>query len=801
MYTKEEVRKTTLKYFDNDDLATNVWVTKYALKDSNGNFLEKTPSEMHARLSKEFARIEEKFGGERSLSEKKINNLLKDFKYIVPQGSPMYGIGNNHVNISLSNCVVVEPPKDNISSIIDSGKNLANLMKRRCGVGIDVSELRPEHAPVNNSAGTTTGAWSFADFYSYVCRMIGQNGRRGALMITMDVRHPDIERFITMKHDLTKVTGANVSVKISDDFMQAVETDEEFTLSFPIGSSNPTFKRAIRAKKIWNMIVESATKTAEPGILMWDNIVKNLPAHEYKEFKTVCTNPCSELPLSAYDSCRLISINLKNFVKNPFKKEASFDFKKFKNVVSAGMRLSDDLVELEIEKLQKILNVCDTEDEKVLWGRLLKACKNGRRTGLGTHGLAEAIACMGFAYDSDEALVIVDMIYDTLKVSAYTESVELAKERGAFPVFDWETEQNNAYIQKLPKILRDKISRFGRRNISLLTNAPTGSVSILSKTSSGIEPVFRNTYKRRRKLNHDEQSVKADFVDGMGDRWAEHDVFHHNVQEYLKLMSTKKVPSFFVESNSIDWQKRVKFQALIQQHIDHAISSTINLPKGTAPSVVGELYTEGWRLGLKGITVYVDGSRSGVLIDKKDERTEFKYQNAFQRPDELDCEIHRPTIKGERWTIMVGLMEGKPYEVIGGLSNLVEIPKKYDTGKIIKRHYKTKESEYDLYFGDGGVLKNVVKIFDNPNHAVHTRMLSLGLRHGAKPSFLVEQLLKDPDSDFQGFSKVLARTLKKYIQDGTKCSGDKHCPSCENEQLVYQDGCVFCSGCGWTKCS
>jgi len=800
MFGKEEAMQETVEYFGGDDLAANVWVTKYALKDKSGNLLEKSPNMMHERLASEFARIEEKFGGKRKLQKEEIYKLLDKFKYVVPQGSPMVGIGNDHINISLSNCVVIAPPTDSVSSIVESGKELANLMKRRCGVGIDISELRPENAAVNNSAGTSTGAWSFADFYSYVCRMIGQNGRRGALMITMDVRHPDIERFVTMKHDLTKVTGANVSVKISNDFMKAVENDEEFALKFPVDAESPSFTRMVSAKKLWETIVSSATETAEPGILMWDNITDNLPAHEYDEFKTVCVNPCAELSLSAYDSCRLISVNLKNFVKNKFQKNAKFDFDLFADVVAKATRLSDDLVELEMEKLQRIIGVCDTESEKSLWGKLLTACEKGRRTGLGTHGLADAMACLSLAYDSTEAQEVINLIYQTLKVSAYSESVELAKERGAFPVFDWGKEENNAFIKRLPKGLQKQIAQFGRRNVSLLTNAPTGSVSILSQTSSGIEPVFRNSYVRRRKLNHNEEGVTPDFVDQLGDKWLEYKIWHHNVAEWYAATKTDTdtpVPAFFTTSDQIEWERRVDVQSVIQKHIDHAISSTINLPKDTPSEIVGRLYRRGWKLGLKGITVYVDGSRSGVLVTKE---PELKYHDAPRRPKQLTCDIHHPTIKGEKWTILVGLLEGRPYEVIGGLSNFIEIPKKYTSGELVKRSYKTKENEYDLQFGEDGLIRNVVKAFDNPNHSVHTRMVSLSLRHGAHPSFLVEQLQRDPDSDFQSFSKVLARTLKKYIEDGTKCTGEKSCPSCEGESLVYQDGCVTCSDCGWTKC-
>ena len=442
MFNEAEVREATLEYFGGDELATNVFMTKYCLRDKRGNFMEKTPDAMHRRLAKEFARMEDKFITRKSnhLTEDEIYLFLKDFKYIVPQGSPMMGIGNNYLNVSLSNCVVVDDPEDNISSIMDAGKDLANLFKRRCGVGLDISGLRPEHGVVNIAARTTTGAWSFADFYSYVCRMIGQNGRRGALMISMDVRHPDIEQFVKMKHDLTKVTGANVSVKISDNFMKAVENNESFTLQFPVDADDPDYTAEIDAAALWDTIIESATKTAEPGLLMWDNITKNLPAHSYPEFETKTTNPCGEIPLSAYDSCRLISLNLKSLVKNSFEKNAEFDFNKLKEVATVGMRLSDDLVELELEKLESIQKVADTPDEKELWGKLYRAASNGRRTGLGTHGLADALACMNLAYDSDEALVIVEKIYRTLRDSAYEESVYLAQERGAFPAFDWSLE-------------------------------------------------------------------------------------------------------------------------------------------------------------------------------------------------------------------------------------------------------------------------------------------------------------------------------------------------------------------------
>jgi ribonucleoside-diphosphate reductase alpha chain len=807
MFSEAEVREATLEYFGGDALATNVFMTKYCLRDKKGNFMEKTPDDMHQRLAGEFARIEDKFITRKShhLTEEEIYSFLRDFKYVVPQGSPMMGIGNNHVNVSLSNCVVVDDPKDNVSSIMDTGRDLANLFKRRCGVGLDISGLRPEHGIVNNAARTTTGAWSFADFYSYVCRMIGQNGRRGALMISMDVRHPDIEQFVKMKHDLTKVTGANVSVKISDSFMKAVENNESFTLQFPVDADEPDYTAEIDAVALWNTIIESATKTAEPGLLMWDNIINNLPAHCYPEFETRTTNPCGEIPLSAYDSCRLVSLNLKSLVKNSFEKNAEFDFNKLQQVAAVGMRLSDDLVELELEKLEKIKKIADTSDEKSLWGKLYSAASNGRRTGLGTHGLADAIACLNLAYDSPEALVVIEKIYRTLRDASYEESAYLAQERGAFPAFDWSLEENNEFIQRLPEKLKELIAKHGRRNISILTNAPTGSVSIMSQTSSGLEPVFRNSYTRRRKLSHDEQHLEADHVDELGDRWLEYEVFHHNAQAWLDwhpFDDPGTLPAFFVESDTIDWQQRIAVQSVIQHSIDHSISSTINLPRGTQPALVGELYMEGWRQGLKGVTVYVEGSRDGVLVAKKEATQGFPQHRAPKRPIELGCNIHHATIKGEKWVIMVGLMDGKPYEVMGGLSNLIEIPRDKAKGILVKNPRKSMNSIYDLKVGTNGdtiIIKDLVKVFDNANHSAFTRMISLGLRHGANIQYVVEQLQKDRDSDMFSFAKCVARVLKNYIPDGQTAT-EKTCGECGTEGLVYVEGCVTCKNCGFAKC-
>jgi len=807
MYSQEQVKEATLEYFNGDELATNVFMTKYCLRDKKGNFMEKTPDDMHQRIAKEFARMEDKFITRKSnhLTENKIYSYLKDFKYIVPQGSPMMGIGNDYVNVSLSNCVVVDNPQDSVSSIMDAGKDLANLFKRRCGVGLDISDLRPEGAPVNNSARTTTGAWSFADFYSYVCRMIGQNGRRGALMISMDIRHPDIAEFVKMKHDLAKVTGANVSVKISDSFMEAVESNSKITLQFPVDVEDPEYVYEVDAAALWDTIIESATTTAEPGLLMWDNITKNLPAHCYPEFKTKTTNPCGEIPLSAYDSCRLISLNLKSLVKNSFEKNAEFDFNKLQEVAAVGMRLSDDLVELELEKLSNIRHIADTDDEKKLWEKLYGAALNGRRTGLGTHGLADALACLNLAYDSDEALGIIEKIYRTLRNAAYEESIYLAQERGAFPAFDWNLEENNEFIQRLPTKLKDLLAEHGRRNISILTNAPTGSVSIMSQTSSGLEPVFRNSYIRRRKLSHDEHQLEADHVDDLGDRWVEYEVFHHNAQAWLDWQpfdDPGPLPAFFVESDTIDWEQRIAVQAAIQQSIDHSISSTINLPKGTDPELVGRLYMEGWKQGRKGITVYVDGSRSGVLITEKEDESIFPQRSAPKRPLELECNLHHTTIKGEKWVIMVGIMDAKPYEVMGGLSNLIEIPRDKAKGVLIKNPRKSMNSIYDLRVGTNGdtiIIKDLVKVFDNANHSAFTRMISLGLRHGASIQYVVEQLQKDRDSDMFSFAKCVARVLKNYIPDGQEAT-EKTCSECNEPNLIYVEGCVTCTACGYAKC-
>lgn len=942
MYSYDEVYGSTLDYFDGDDLATNVFVTKYALKDTAGNFLEKTPNDMHRRLAKEFARIEAKYGGPRALNEDQIFDALSKFRQVVPQGSPSFGIGNNYSLTSLSNCLVVPSPQDNMSSIFESGKQLANLFKARCGSGIDISTLRPEGAAVSNAAGTSSGAYSFADLYSYITRLVGQCGRRGALMITMDVRHPDIFKFVTVKNDLTKVTGANISLRISDDFMRAVEQDEEFTLRFPVDEyTNPQITNTIRAKELWDLIVKTATDKAEPGVLFWDTILRRLPAESYSDvgFKHLTTNPCcfsekhqvmvetdrgladiktitksdkvwiddencwaetsgyfysgiagvykvvlsdgqeffvtrnhkfqiiknnkrlmtelrqinigdkivvekkhdcgsagfvcvksiemvgiervgcievpkyhrfvangiisgnSEIPLSAFDSCRLLSINLKWQVKSPFSNEAVIDFDNLKYICSIVTRLGDDLVDLEVEKIDKIIAKANDDAEISMWQQIKEKGILGRRIGIGTHGLADMLSRLAITYGADNSIKCVDELYNFTKECIYRESVELAKERGPFPVFDWNKEKDNEFIRDLSPELYEDMAKFGRRNISLLTNAPTGSISIESQVSSGIEPVFKNTYSRRKKINNNDvvDKTQSIYTDNMGDKWISFDVTHHNVCDWLKEhdQATDTLPEYFIESHNIDWNSRIKLQAAAQKHIDHAISSTINLPTGTASNIVANIYMEAWKNNLKGVTVYVDGSRSGVLISK-DDKKESVHGQAIKRPEEIECNIHHISVKGQKWLILVGLINNKPYEIFGGIEENIEIPKKFTSGRILKIKDRG-ANRYDLRFGEDGFVKDISKMFDNTAYQVHTRLISLSLRHGAPTNILVEQLLKDTDNDLTSFSRAISRVLKKYIIDGTKAS-DKTCPNCGQEGLIYSDGCLLCLSCSWSKC-
>jgi ribonucleoside-diphosphate reductase alpha chain len=810
-YSADQVYNASLDYFNGDELAADTFRSKYALRDPKDTelpFRELTPADMHRRMAKEFARVEQMYPN--PVSEETIYGFMEGFKYIVPQGSPMFGLGNPYVNISLSNCVVVASPKDNMSSIMETGKELANLYKRRAGVGVDLSSLRPDGASVNNSAGSSTGAWSFAELYSHITRMVGQSGRRGALMLTMDIKHPDIANFVTMKQDKTKVTGANVSVKLSDAFMQAVENDEDWVTQFPVDVpvEEATTTKTFKARDLWDLITSSAHKSAEPGLLFWDNITRELPADYYPQFKTVSTNPCSEIPLSEYDSCRLISINLTNFVSSPYSQDADFDYDHFSEVVKVAMRLMDDLVDLEIEALTKIIDKTTESEERETLIKLRTAAIEGRRTGLGTHGLADMLAKLEVVYDSDEAFVVLNRVYSTLRDVAYNTSVDLAKERGAFPAYKSENEQDCPFISRLATGVKYGMAKEGRRNISLLTMAPTGSVSILSQTSSGVEPVFRNAYTRRKKINPSDKNAKVDFTDLNGDKWQEFTVYHHNADQYFKeFPQYTELPDYFVTSEDIDPMERVKVQSLIQAFIDHGISSTINLPKTATVEDVQKIYMQSWKSGLKGVTVYVDGSRSGVLVSEPSSG-QITATHAPKRPKELHAEIKQATIDGQKWTFVVGFMQGVPYELFGGPSEFVELPKKAHTGKIIKRkcskvNKKGRLSCYDLVIDLGDdelTVKDIGVILspENENYGVLTRMTSLSLRHGVPLHFVVEQLGRDVDSGMHSFSKVMARILKHYIKDGT-VSGEL-CMSC-GSKLVFSEGCHICLQCGSSKCS
>ena len=809
MYTKEQVLEKSLEYFNQDQLAASVFADKYALQHPKGTFHELTPDDMHRRMAAEFARIDRKFEPE-SNTEELYYSLMSRFKYIIPQGSPMYGIGNDFTLSSLSNCVVVSSPEDDISSIMNHGKDLANLFKRRCGVGIDISNLRPDGTLVSNAAGTTSGAWSFADYYSYVCRMIGQNGRRGALMISMSVEHPDIAKFIVMKQDKTKVTGANVSVRITDKFMNAVINNETYTQRWPL-TCPAKITKEVPAREVWDLIVKAATDSAEPGILMWDNCIGMLPAECYPEFKSVTTNPCGEVELSPFDSCRLIAINLNNFVINPFQSNAYFDIISFRNVVAVAMRMCDNLVELELEKLNAIYRKVDTADEEELWKKLISSAANGRRTGLGTVGLANVFAQLGLEYGSPESIKVAGNIFKVLANTAYMTSSQLAKTRGSFPVYNADLEAGHPFISQLDPEVQESIRLNGRRNISILTQAPTGSVAIEAQVNSGLEPFYRLSYGRRKKISHNDTETIPTFIDTQGDKWIDFVVHDHCYQQYIERFGEPETPpAFFTTSDKIDWKQRVMMQAAIQQWIDHSISSTINLPRGTSYEVVSELYQLAWENGLKGVTVYVDGCRDGVLIEAApaQPKPQLQEHHAPKRPAVLECDIVHMTVGCIKWIFLVGLLQGKPYEVFGGAAGNLKLPEDNYTGTITKitednktrYELSTTSTAVDNYVLEDHIftVPDITNTFKNQDYGSLTRMVSTSLRHGVPINFIVEQLQKDPNSDLYAFNRVLARVLKTYIPEGLAIS--KICSECQQPGLVYQEGCMTCTNCGYAKC-
>jgi len=827
-FTHEQAMEASLEYFNGDQLAASVFVNKYALQDGEGNYLESTPHDMHKRLAAEFSRVEGKYPN--GMNRHEIYGLLKDFKYIVPQGSPMSGIGNDTKIQSLSNCFVIEAPADSYAGILKTDQEQVQIMKRRGGVGFDISTIRPKGLPTSNAAKTTDGIEVFMDRFSNSCREVAQGGRRGALMLTISVHHPQIMDFIKIKQDLKKVTGANISVRVTDEFMRAVKDGTTYQQRWPVDKSDIEVQAIADANEVWNALIEGAHGSAEPGILFWDTAKSMTPADIYEEegFGSVSTNPCGEIILSPYDSCRLMLVNLTSFVKNPFTSNASFDFGKFRNVSRKAQRLMDDMIDLEIEQIDKILFKIgiDPEDdeikfyEKSLWRKIRHAALTGRRTGLGITGLGDAIAMLGQTYGSESSIKTTEEIYKWLSLASYEESIQLAKERGAFPIWNLQREEGHPFLDRVINSLTDEsqedYKKYGRRNIANTTTAPAGSVSCLTQTTSGIEPAFMLYYKRRKKVQGDEEVT---FVDELGDKWTEFNVYHHGFKQWLDStepdcewekdnidVAVSHSPYAGATANEIDWRAKVKLQSVAQKWICHAISNTTNLPSEIDVETVKDIYRMGWELGCKGVTVYRDGSRSGVLVstdDKKEDKDIFKERHAPKRPDTLKCDIIHTSVKGTKWVVLVGLMDGKPYEVIGGEAEMIELPRRYKSGTLNKRSFKTTNSKYDLTIGEGDdalCVKDVVSVFDNPNYAGYTRTISLALRHGVPVQYLVEQLQKDKEADLFSFSKVISRCIKNYITDGTKAS-KQSCSNCGAEgTIIYQEGCQTCTACGFGAC-
>ncbi len=845
IYSYEEVLNATKEYFNGDELAANIWISKYALRDREGNFLELTPADMHRRMAKEFARIEEKYHTEekaeglseygkirKKLTEKKIFNYLDHFKYVIPQGSIMFGLGNREVISSLSNCVVVPSVYDSYGGIMYTDQQLVQLFKRRCGVGFDLSKLRPKNTSVANAARTTTGAVSFMHRFSFTTREVAQNGRRGALMLTMDIAHPDIEDFITVKQDLTAVTGANISVRLSDEFMQAVVEDKNFTLRWPIDSPEPKITKEINARELWNKIISSAHKSAEPGLIFWDRQHYYSTSSIYPGFKNESTNPCSEIAMQGGDSCRLIAVNLLSFVKNPFTPKAKFDYDKFYQTVYETQRLMDDLVDLELEHIERIMAKIDADPEpdhikrieRETWELLYETGKRGRRTGLGFTALADAVAALGLKFDTDEALQQVERIMQMKLRAEFDSSIDMAIERGPFRDFNPEIEQKSEFVQMLKKDfpdIYDRMIKYGRRNISISTVAPTGSLSILAQTSSGIEPVFMLSYKRRRKVNPNDPNAKVDFIDDTGDAFEEFTVYHHRLKDWMDATGEtdiKKSPYYGATAPEIDWRKRVKMQAVVQKYTTHSISSTINLPEDTTVDLVGKIYVEAWKQGLKGITVYREGSRSGILIKddkkkKKDKKTpQIKTETVdFQafpskRPKILEADVIRFFNKKEEWIAVVGKIDNRPYEIFTGKAeDVFSLPDYVTQAWVIKNKDENGKSRYDLQFVDKQgykiTIEGLSRSFD-PEYWNYAKLISGVLRRGMPIHEVVKLVegLNLSDDFINTWKNGVARALKKYIPNGT-APKDKKCPQCgDPEGLVYEEGCLVCKSCGYSKC-
>ena len=834
-FTYEEVFEATKEYFQGDMLATTVWVNKYALKDSQGKIYERTPDDMHRRIAREVARIENKYPN--PLSEDEVFELIRYFKYIVPQGSPMTGIGNEFQIASLSNCFVIgqEGNADSYGGILKIDQEQVQLMKRRGGVGHDLSHIRPKGSPVLNSALTSTGIAPFMERYSNSTREVAQDGRRGALMLSISVRHPDAENFIDAKMEKGKVTGANVSVRIDDEFMQAVIDNRPYIQKYPINSDKPTYVKQIDARNLWNKIIHNAWKSAEPGVLFWDTIIHESVADCYSDlgFRTVSTNPCGEIPLCPYDSCRLLAINLYSYVENPFSANARFNFPLFREHVKMAQRIMDDIIDLEQEKIDAILAKIksDPEDEelkrteRLLWEKIRTRTGEGRRTGIGITGEGDMLAALGLRYGSDNAVDFSVEVHKTVALEAYRSSTYMAKERGAFEVYDSVREKNNPFILRLKKedekLYQDMV-KFGRRNISLLTIAPTGTTSLMTQTTSGIEPVFLPVYKRRRKVNPNEPNTKISFVDEVGDSWEEYNVFHHKFETWLKTAGydveevkklddeliqriIQKSPYYQATSNDVDWLAKVRMQGEIQKWVDHSISVTINIPKDATEDLVSELYMTAWKSGCKGCTIYREGSRAGVLIanNDKDEDPSTKYK----RPRVLDAEIIRFKNNEEQWIAFVGFKDGRPYEIFTGIEDeeIFPIPKTIMKGKIIKNKEEDGTTRYDFQYTDKFGYKNTLgglsHIF-NPEFWNYAKLISGVLRHGMPIPDVVNLVssLRLDSATINTWKAGVERTLKRYIPDGTKAKTKHRCPECGSSNLVYQEGCLICKNCGCSRC-
>ena len=839
-YSYDEAFGTSLEYFKGDELAARVWVNKYSMKDSYGHIYEKSPEDMHWRIAREIARIENKY--ENPIPAEEIFGLLDHFKYIIPAGSPMTGIGNNHQIASLSNCFVIglDGQADSYGGIIRIDEEQVQLMKRRGGVGHDLSHIRPKGSPVKNSALTSTGLVPFMERYSNSTREVAQDGRRGALMLSVSIKHPDAEAFIDAKMTEGKVTGANVSVKIDDEFMNAAIENKPYVQQYPIDSTDPMVSKEISAQELWHKIVHNAWKSAEPGVLFWDTILRESVPDCYADlgFRTVSTNPCGEIPLCPYDSCRLLAINLYSYVVNPFTPEAYFDFDLFKKHVQLAQRLMDDIIDLELEKIEMILEKVnsDPESEEVkgaerhLWEKIYKKSGQGRRTGVGITAEGDMLAALGLRYGTQEATDFAVEVHKTVALQAYRSSVQMAKERGAFEVYDAEREKNNPFINRLREAdpeLYENMVKYGRRNIACLTIAPTGTTSLMTQTTSGIEPVFMPVYKRRRKVNPNDPEVHIDFVDETGDAFEEYIVYHHKFLTWMEINGydtqkkytqeeidalVAKSPYYKATANDVDWLMKVKMQGAIQKWVDHSISVTVNLPNNVDEELVNRLYVEAWRSGCKGCTIYREGSRSGVMIamknEKKSEEIPCKRPEVVEkRPQVLECDVVRFQNNKEKWVAFVGLLNGYPYEIFTGIQDDDEgimLPKSVMKGRIIKNVDEEGNKRYDFQFENKKGYKTTVEGLSekfNKEYWNYAKLISGVLRYRMPLDHVIKLVssLQLESESINTWKNGVERALKKYISDGTEAKGMK-CPNCGHESLVYQEGCLICKHCGASRC-